>query len=49
MQTKVSVIQMSHYSGNQHSTQTTIKPIAFKQSIEQQKIGKSGSLLAKES
>lgn len=31
LQTKVFVVTMSHYSTNQHSTQTSIKPIAFKQ------------------
>lgn len=31
LQTKVFVVTMSHYSTNQHSIQTTIKPIAFKQ------------------
>jgi hypothetical protein len=50
LQTKVSVVKMSQYSENQHSTvtQTTIKPIAFKQNrinFLQQKFGKSGSML----
>jgi hypothetical protein len=31
LQTNVSVVKMSQYSANQHSTQTTIKPIALKQ------------------
>jgi hypothetical protein len=47
LQTKVLVVKMSQYSANQHSNQTTIKPTPFKQNIEQQKIGKSGSILAK--
>jgi hypothetical protein len=35
LQTNVSLVQMSQYSANEHSTQTTIKSIAFKQNIEQ--------------
>jgi hypothetical protein len=38
LQTKVSVVKMSQYLANQHSTQTTIKSIDFKQNLEQQKI-----------
>jgi hypothetical protein len=49
LQTKVSVVKMSKYSTYQHSTQTTIKSIAFKQNIEYQQISeKSGSILVKE-
>jgi hypothetical protein len=32
LRTKVSVVKMSQYLENQHSTQTAIKPIVFKQS-----------------
>jgi hypothetical protein len=46
LQTKVSVLKMSQSSASQHSTQTTIKLIAFKQNIGQQKFWKSGSILA---
>jgi hypothetical protein len=47
LQAKVSVAKMSQYSANQHSTQTTIKPIALKQNRKnflQHKFGKLGSI-----
>jgi hypothetical protein len=34
LQTKFYVVKMSQYSANQHSTQTTLKSIAFKQNLE---------------
>jgi hypothetical protein len=36
LQTQVSVVKMSQYSADEHSVNlTTMKPIAFKQNIEQ--------------
>jgi hypothetical protein len=46
LQTKVSVVKMSHYSANQNSTQTIMKSIVFQQNkmnFLQQKIRKSWS------
>jgi hypothetical protein len=47
LQTKDSVVEISQYSATQHSTQTYIKPIAFKQNrinFLQQNYGKLGSV-----